>query len=98
MEDLPVQVLGDHIDQKGSIVLPDKLRFDFTHSGPISTAELGRIASVSSQQLQANLEVYAKDVPLGQAKHIEGMTSVGDCKADVVQGVKTSMPLQDRVG
>ena len=34
--------LGDHIDQKGSIVLPDRLRFDFSHSGVISPAKVPR--------------------------------------------------------
>jgi alanyl-tRNA synthetase len=32
--------LGDHIDQKGSIVLPDKLRFDFSHGGTIAPKQL----------------------------------------------------------
>ena len=60
------------MDQKGSAVLPDKLRFDFTHSKPISTADLSKIESISSQQLQANMPVYAKEVSLAEAKQIEG--------------------------
>ena len=66
------QVLGDHVDQKGSIVLPDKLRFDFTHSGPIDGAALSRIEAISRQQLEARLQVFAQEVPLSQAKAING--------------------------
>ena len=69
------QVLGDHIDQKGSIVLPDKLRFDFTHSGPISAEELRRIEHISIQKMEMKLTVYAKEVPLAQAKQIVGQMS-----------------------
>ena len=66
------QVLGDHVDQKGSIVLPDKLRFDFTHSGPIDGPALSRIEAISRQQLEARMQVFAQEVPLSQAKAING--------------------------
>ena len=66
------QVLGDHVDQKGSIVLPDKLRFDFTHSGPIDGVALSRIEAISRQQLEARLQVFAQEVPLSAAKAIKG--------------------------
>ena len=69
------QVLGDHVDQKGSAVLPDKLRFDFTHSKPISTSDVAKIEDISSRQLQDNLPVFALEVPLAQAKQIEGILS-----------------------
>jgi hypothetical protein len=68
-----LQVLGDHIDQKGSIVLPDKLRFDFTHNGPISAEHLKRIEHIAIQKMEAKLTVYSKEVPLAQAKKIAGI-------------------------
>lgn len=43
--------LGDHIDQKGSIVLPERLRFDFSHSGVINTAKVGRSQGLGVQPL-----------------------------------------------
>lgn len=67
-----LQVLGDHVDQKGSIVLPDKLRFDFTNSGPVKPDQLSKIEQISRQQLQEKLQVFAKDVPLAKAKAIFG--------------------------
>ena len=46
------QHLGDHIDQKGSIVLPDKLRFDFSHGGTIAPKQLKVKPSVHETQLK----------------------------------------------
>ena len=43
------QVLGDHIDQKGSIVQPERLRFDFSHGGAIDGPTLGRIEALCRQ-------------------------------------------------
>lgn len=45
-------VCGDHIDQKGSIVLPDKLRFDFSNPGPVEAAALGKIEAIVRQQVR----------------------------------------------
>ena len=68
----PSQVLGDHIDQKGSIVLPDKLRFDFTHNGPINPDDIRRIEHISLQIVEAKMTVYAEEVPLAKARNIAG--------------------------
>lgn len=67
-----MQVLGEHVDQKGSIVLPDKLRFDFTNSGPIAPGDLANIERISREQVAASLQVYSQEVPLAQAKAIYG--------------------------
>ena len=69
-------MLGNHIDQKGSIVLPDKLRFDFTHNGPISPEDLRRIEHISLQIVEAKMEVYSEEVPLAQAREIAGRLSL----------------------
>ena len=71
-KDVRLQALGDHIDQKGSIVLPDKLRFDFTHSGPINADDLRRIEHISLQIVEAKMQVYSEEVPLSKARGIEG--------------------------
>ena len=78
-----MQALGDHIDQKGSIVLPDKLRFDFTHSGPITVDDLRRIEHISLQVVEAKQTVYAEEVPLAQAKTIAGGISQTPCLGEI---------------
>ena len=67
-----VQVLGDHVDQKGSIVQPDRLRFDFTHSGPIDGPTLGRIENICNEQLAQKMKIHTKDCALSDARHING--------------------------
>lgn len=69
-------MLGDHIDQKGSIVLPDKLRFDFTHSSPICAEDLRRIEHISLQIVEAKMEVFTEEVPLAQAREIAGPQNI----------------------
>lgn len=71
-----VQVLGDHIDQKGSIVQPERLRFDFSHGSPIDGPTLGKIEAICNQQLAADYPIFAKDVALSKARNINGNVSV----------------------
>lgn len=69
-----VQVLGDHVDQKGSIVQPERLRFDFSHNGSIDTMGLARIEAICQDSLSKALPVYSKEVSLSLAKQINGDT------------------------
>lgn len=59
-------------------MLPDKLRFDFTHNGPISAEHLRRIEHIAIQKMEAKLTVYSKEVPLAQAKDIAGSAPIMD--------------------
>jgi len=52
------QVLGDHVAQKGSLVAPDRLRFDFSHPKPISGAELEQIEDFANDMVLQNSEVF----------------------------------------
>ena len=67
-----VQVLGDHIDQKGSTVQPDRLRFDFSHSGPIDGPTLGQIENICNEQLAQKMKIYTKECALADARQING--------------------------
>ncbi|MGA8294522.1 MAG: alanine--tRNA ligase, partial [Rhodoplanes sp.] len=51
------QVLGDHVAQKGSLVAPDRLRFDFSHPKPISGAELKQIEDIANDRVLQNSKV-----------------------------------------
>ncbi len=54
------QVLGDHVVQKGSLVAADRLRFDFTHTQPVTTQELQQIESLVNQQILSNQPIQTR--------------------------------------
>ncbi|PNY06046.1 alanyl-tRNA synthetase [Trifolium pratense] len=88
--------LGDHVDQKGSIVLPEKLRFDFSHGKPIGADSLRKIESTVNQQIGAELDVNAKEVTLADAKGIIGLRAVfGEVYPDPVRVVSVGPKVED---
>ncbi|TYK10997.1 alanine--tRNA ligase-like [Cucumis melo var. makuwa] len=70
------EILGNHVDQKGSIVLPEKLRFDFSHRKPVDPDDLRKIESIVNKQIEDELDVNAKEVTLAEAKRINGLRAV----------------------
>ena len=52
--------LGQHVVQKGSLVAPDKLRFDFSHNAPVSSEQLGVIEDIVNHQVQMNTPVQTR--------------------------------------
>ncbi|KAJ7942686.1 Alanine--tRNA ligase [Quillaja saponaria] len=90
------EVLGDHVDQKGSIVLPEKLRFDFSHGKPVDPEHLRKIESIVNGQIKAELGVYSKEVTLGEAKRINGLRAVfGEVYPDPVRVVAIGEKVED---
>ncbi|MCI28022.1 alanyl-tRNA synthetase, partial [Trifolium medium] len=88
--------LGDHVDQKGSTVLPEKLRFDFSHGKPVDADSLKKIESIVNKQIQAELDVYAKEAPLAGAKRINGLRAVfGEVYPDPVIVVSVGHDVKD---
>lgn len=70
-------VLGE-ADQRGSLVAPDRLRFDFTAKGAMTTAEIKKTEEIVNQIIKEAKTVYAKDCPLAAAKAIQGLRAVFD--------------------
>jgi len=68
--------LGDDINQKGSLVDQDKLRFDFSHKSQVTIPELKKIEDSSNSYIKQNCKIYSKDVDLDTAKSIEGVRAV----------------------
>lgn len=82
------EVLGAGVDQKGSLVAAEKLRFDFLHKQALKTDELAAVESISTEYIRANKEVFARDVPLAQAREISGLRAVfGETYPDPVRVV-----------
>lgn len=82
------EVLGGHIDQKGSLVAPTKLRFDFSHKAQISLAELAKIEKMSVDWVKKNVKVYSKELSLPLAHKIPGLRAVfGETYPDPVRVV-----------
>lgn len=70
------EVLGDDINQKGSLVDEDKLRFDFSHKTGVTNDEIKKIEDLSNAYIKQNAQIYYKDVDLDDAKQIEGVRAV----------------------
>ena len=65
-------VLGNGVDQKGSLVDHEKLRFDFSHSKSLSVDELKQVEDICNEKIKASLSVYSLSVPFANAKKING--------------------------
>ncbi|KAG8562405.1 hypothetical protein GDO81_015665 [Engystomops pustulosus] len=88
-------VLGE-ADQRGSLVAPDRLRFDFTAKGAMSTKEIRRSEEIANQLIQEKKTVYALDCPLAAAKAIQGLRAVFDeTYPDPVRVVSVGIPVED---
>jgi len=60
-------VLGEHVQQKGSLVAPDRLRFDFSHHAPVSEDELAEIERLVNEHIQANVAAEVKEMAFDEA-------------------------------
>ncbi|OAY82969.1 Alanine--tRNA ligase [Ananas comosus] len=90
------EVLGDHVDQKGSIVLPEKLRFDFSHGKPVHPEDLRKIELIVNQQIKDALDVYASEANLADARRITGLRAVfGEIYPDPVRVVSIGRKVED---
>jgi alanyl-tRNA synthetase len=90
------EVLGDGIDQKGSLVAQEKLRFDFSHKAAVSDKDLQTIEEQSTEYIRQNCTVYAKDVPLSIAREISGVRAVfGETYPDPVRVVSVGVEVDD---
>jgi alanyl-tRNA synthetase len=81
------QVLGDHIAQRGSLVAPERLRFDFVHNKPISADELRRIEDIANDVVLENGEVTTRLMAVDDAREAGARALFGEKYGDEVRVV-----------
>jgi len=81
------QVLGDHIAQRGSLVAPDRLRFDFVHPKPITADELARVEDIANDVVLENDEVTTRIMAVDDAREAGARALFGEKYGDEVRVV-----------
>ncbi len=86
------QVLGEQVQQRGSLVAPDRFRFDFSHLTAMMLAEVQQVQQIVNEKVRQNLEVYDEELPY-QAAIEQGAIALFDEKyGDVVRVLKIGKP------
>jgi alanyl-tRNA synthetase len=79
------EVLGEHVKQAGSLVAPDRLRFDFSHYAPLSADEIEHIEQLANTEVLSNDPVRAYETTKGEAEAMGAIAFFGDKYGDVVR-------------
>lgn len=83
------KVLGEHVEQKGSLVEEDRLRFDFAHFKKMSDEELAQVEMMVNSMIRSNLILDEKrNIPMQMAKEMGAMSLFGEKYGDVVRVIK----------
>jgi len=78
-------ILGEHVQQKGSLVAADRLRFDFSHFEPVTADQLQQIEARVNEQIQANVAASAEEMDYDEAMNAGALAFFGDKYGDRVR-------------
>jgi alanyl-tRNA synthetase len=81
------EVLGEHAQQRGSLVAPDRLRFDFAHLSPLTPDDIQRLEQRVNELIRSDLEVRPEHLPLDEARRRGAIMLFGEKYGDVVRMV-----------
>jgi len=79
------EVLGEHVQQKGSLVNAERTRFDFAHNAPLTDAQIARIEAIVNAEILANADTTARVVPMEEAQKLGAMMLFGEKYGDEVR-------------
>ncbi|HJV70415.1 alanine--tRNA ligase [Ideonella sp.] len=79
------EVLGGHVQQKGSLVNPERTRFDFAHTGPMTDAQIAKVEAIVNAEILANAGTQAQVMALDDAQKSGAMMLFGEKYGDTVR-------------
>jgi alanyl-tRNA synthetase len=79
------QVLGEHVKQQGSLVAPDRLRFDFSHFEPVTAEQIQAIEDLANNEILANDPVHHYETTKANAEQLGAIAFFGDKYGDIVR-------------
>lgn len=82
------EVLGDHVNQAGSLVEPERLRFDFSHFGAVTAEELKEVERRVNEQVWLGTNLTIQHMPIAEAKAMGAMALFGEKYGDIVRVVR----------
>ena len=80
-------VLGDHVHQAGSLVEPDRLRFDFTHFSAMTPEEVAQVAAMVNEAILEGYDVSAREMPIDEARKTGAIALFGEKYGEIVRVV-----------
>merc|ERR1719341_899091 len=91
------KVLGeDSANQRGSLVAPDRLRFDFTNKSAMTADQVKKVEDITNEVVSMKKNIYAKEASLAVAKTITGLRAVfGEVYPDPVRVISVGIPVED---